>query len=80
MSKTTRAKFTVQAKLPNLHSNGIGGRIVLAAVTGKEGEAENKTFWEATPSGLIDMHITNQSAFDSFRQNQQFYIDFTPVD
>lgn len=41
---------------------------------------ENRTFWEATPSGSLNMTITNRAAFEQFARDQVFYLDFTPAD
>ena len=76
MSKI-RAKFKVVSKLPNQY--GTGGRLVLTPVYSTDPESENKKFWDATPNGLLDMHITNQVAFDGFELQKDYYLDFTPV-
>jgi len=38
---------------------------------------ENKTFWETTPCGSIQMSITNPGAFQQFKEGQEYYVDFT---
>lgn len=40
---------------------------------------ENEKFFEATPSGEIEMVIKNDFAAQQFHMGQEFYIDFTPI-
>lgn len=41
---------------------------------------ENKSFSEATPSGLISLTITNPNAYGFFVANKEYYVDFTPAE
>lgn len=63
----TRAKFRCD-------KNENGG-IVLNAVT--SGSDENKGFFEATPSGSIQMGIVNKDAAAQFVPGQEYYVDFS---
>lgn len=73
MSKTIRAKFNV-AEITKF-GNGGGTRVVLTPViTGSE---ENKAFWEHTPSGTIEMHISNP---DAKFELGEYYVDFTKAE
>ena len=47
-------------------------------VVGTEGE--NKEFWEATPSGKIELGVINLAAALPFDLNREFYVDFTPAE
>lgn len=42
---------------------------------------ENQSFWEATPSGEIQLHINNPAGFApfiaAFHAKKAFYVDFT---
>lgn len=73
-----RAKFVVQS-VTEFAPAGVkrSGSVVLTPVT--SGSEENKTFWEYTPSGRLEMQITNGAALDQFKPGQQYYIDFTPA-
>lgn len=42
-----------------------------------KGSAENKTFWEATPSGELTMTITNPEAALQFVPGKVYYLDFS---
>lgn len=66
MAKTVRAKFRCIT----------GGQMVsMHAVA--DGSEENKKFWEATPSGNLDMFISNPEAQDLFEAGKLYYLDFT---
>lgn len=67
-----RAKF--QCVKRELH-----GGVTLRAVYSEDPEHENKAFWEATPSGEIEMHITEPDAADFFKLGREYYVDFTPA-
>lgn len=42
---------------------------------------ENHKFWEATPSGIIELgSILNKEASDQFHIGKEYYIDFTQAD
>lgn len=72
---SVRAKFKVASK--TIYSPESGGSVVLTPVT--SGSEENKTFWEYTPNGKLEMHIQKGDAFKIFEPGAEFYIDFTPV-
>lgn len=37
-------------------------------------------FWEATPSGALELWINNPSAHGFFQEGREFYADFTPCE
>lgn len=66
-----RSKFNV-AEITR-YGNGGGTKVVLLPVIGGDNE-ENKSFWQNTPSGRIELHISNPNAkFDL----GEYYVDFT---
>jgi len=69
----TRAKFNV-AEITN-YGNGGGTKVVLMPVT--TGSEENKSFWNYTPSGRIEMHITNP---DVKFELGEYFVDFTKAE
>lgn len=73
MAKTVRAKFNVSeiAKYGNM--GGI--KVTLSPVIG--GSEENKAFWQHTPVGKIEMHISNPDAVFEFGE---YYVDFTKAE
>jgi hypothetical protein len=40
---------------------------------------ENKEWSKYTPSGSIEMHITNPAAFDQFEENAEYLLTFDRV-
>lgn len=70
-----RAKFNV-AEITKF-GNGGGAKVILNPVMGNS--EENKQFWEYTPSGKIELHITNQKAIDEFDFGE-YYVDFTKAE
>ncbi|UYZ60102.1 hypothetical protein [Hymenobacter latericus] len=71
---TTRAKF----KVDYVQDFGTSATVKLSPVYGTSGE--NKTFWDATPCGSIELMIQNRTALAGFKPQAEFYIDFTPVE
>lgn len=67
-----RAKFKVELKDP-----GERGNVILRPVSSSDPSHENKTFWDATPSGQINMWIQNEKAFARFELGKEYYVDFT---
>ena len=76
---TSRAKFTVQSITTHKAWNGPGlmGTVKLIPVTG--GSEENKAFYEATPSGQIELGTVNDAVLKQFNVGDEFYVDFTPA-
>lgn len=72
-----RAKFYVSNVTP---WGWGGGEVFLVPVYSEDPNHENKSFWDATPSGEIRMGINNQKAFDQFELGKEYYIDFTKVE
>lgn len=75
-----RAKFYITTIAPS--HGGKGGQISLTPVYSNNPEHPNRKFWEATPTGKVDVYITKQEAFDYFatQMGKEFYVDFTAVD
>jgi hypothetical protein len=41
---------------------------------------ENTTFWQASPSGTIELGTVNRAAWEHFELSKEYYIDFTPAE
>lgn len=54
----------------------VAEAVTMSPVTG-EGSVENQSFATATPSGSIQLQITNPEAFGKFIQGLEYYVDFT---
>jgi hypothetical protein len=70
---TVRAKFTVTSKQDWFR----GGKVELTPVYSTDPNHENKTFWDATPSGKIELGINNPDAYAQFSLGLDYYVDFT---
>ena len=71
-----RAKFYV-AEISRKAYNPRQATVVLQAVSRGDGNAQ----WsEATPSGRLEMSITNERAVDALVLGQEYYLDFTPAE
>ena len=74
-----RAKFYVSSITLSSYDQG-SRQVKLQAVTRKEGD--NAEFFKSTPSGSIDMNISNPETAQWFqdRLGRDFYVDFTEAD
>ena len=78
---SVRAKFVCNSITRQKHWDREKGEIhsiKLLPVT--DGSSENKLFYEATPSGIIELGTVNEAAAKCFELGKSYYIDFTPVD
>lgn len=67
------AKFKV-GSITDYGNNNV--KVNLSPVTNRDTE-ENKTFSIYTPSGSLEMHITNPSALNFFKPADEYLITFT---
>lgn len=89
-----RAKFKVQKIERTSHMRSLGKNdkgaeawepcelhtIVLQPVYSSDPEHENRTFWNASPSGEIRLGTINEQAWSQFELGSEYYVDFTPAD
>lgn len=68
-----RAKFYVSAVT---EYQGGGRKFELMPVT--SGSEENKSFWKYTPSGKIEINVSNESVA-TFEVGKEYYVDFSSV-
>lgn len=71
MSKTILAKFKV-GSVTDYGNNNEG--VNMTPVT--SGSEENKSFSMYTPSGKIEMHISNPEACKTFLPGEEWYVEF----
>ena len=78
---SVRAKFRI-TNVELYESPEGSGNVKLCAGNDKEGD--NKDWSQWTPSGTIQMTITNPAAFkvfvEAFKARKRFYVDFTEVE
>ncbi len=85
-----RAKFKVDAikrlntSVPVVGEDGqtkwIPGEmrtISMSPVVDRDPANENTKFWQATPSGGIELGCVNLAAAEAFELGKEYYIDFT---
>ncbi len=76
----TRCKFSCYSVKHQIY----GGKTVsveagLGPVYSADLTSENRKFWEATPSGKLELTINNPAAFECFEAGKEYYIDITPA-
>ncbi len=75
-----RAKFKVVSVTKNLHwdsQKGALSTIRLTPVTSNSDE--NKAFFEATPTGQLDLGVLGDDVAANFKLGGEYYVDFTPA-
>ena len=74
--KKVRAKFKCDAVTRRESAVSIECQPVYSS----DPESENKAFWEASPSGKLELYVTNEDAFDSLPEpGEEFYVDLVPL-
>ena len=77
-----RAKFFVE----NIVHSDVPGteqyaNITMRPVFGSYGDGKvNETWSKHTPSGHLQITITNPAAIDAFEKGKAYYLDFTPAE
>jgi len=81
-----KAKFKCTSAQPYSNDGGqttAGKNISLSAVIAYNADGtrndENEGWSEATPSGTVNMHISNPAAFDQFEEGKEYYLTFEPA-
>ncbi len=44
------------------------------------GSEENKAFWDATPTGSLQLGVVNPEAWKQFELGKSYYLDFSPAE
>ena len=76
---TTRAKFICQSHNISKYQGGESVKIILTAVTAYNSQ-DDKPFWDATPSGTIEIQVANKEAQKLFEPGKKYSVDFTPTE
>ena len=76
---TTRAKFKVESITQESYgTDGLRGTTIkMQPVYSDKPDSENKSFWEATPTGSIELSIDNVNATKLFKVGKSYYVDFS---
>ncbi|HBS7006725.1 TPA: hypothetical protein MAO28_004716 [Klebsiella pneumoniae] len=73
---SVRAKF--QCNSINQSPDNSTAVVHFIAVT--TGSMENETWSKYTPSGQLQMVISNPAAFEEFEQGKEYFIDIVPAE
>lgn len=83
---SVKAKFKCNKVEPYSYDGGktvAGKNISMAAVIAYNGDGtrsdENESWSQATPSGTLNMHISNPAAFEQFEEGKEYYLTFDPA-
>lgn len=79
MSKTLRAKFSCAHVIDYGSYDKVNPnkKVNLTAVYSHNKNTEDNQFSSATPSGSLEMMISNPNATDFFQPGKKYYIDIT---
>lgn len=54
--------------------------VIMSPVYGKgDPNHENTKFWQASPSGRLELGTVNPEAWQQFELGKEYYVDFTPA-
>lgn len=53
--------------------------LIFSPVYSNNPQSENSKFWDASPSGSIQLGTVNPEAWGMFELDKEYYIDFTPA-
>lgn len=71
---TVRAKFKCVLVSPTNEAVNVKFQAVTSETE------ENKSWSKWTPSGNLEMHISNPEIFGQFEQGKEYFLDITPVE
>jgi hypothetical protein len=78
----TRCKMRLVSISGGYYASDKGRSVSFVPVSG-DGSPENKTFFQATPSGDLKLNISAEAAeslgLDQGRIGSEFYVDITPA-
>lgn len=78
MAPVVRAKFKIQtiSHHAGVNPGDFSATVVMVPVYG---EGDNASWSKYTPSGKLEMLITNEAAVDAFTIGEEYFLDFTPA-
>jgi hypothetical protein len=83
-----RAKFAVTkvAELGDMNgkrceiTSGVPAREITLSAVCDNGDVENRSFAQATPSGNITFYLNNAACADEFKPGDTYYVEFERVE
>jgi hypothetical protein len=81
-TKKVRAKFFVSSvNHMQTPGNDPTAQVEMSPVFGSYGDGADNEIWSKyTPSGKIEMTITNPGAIDLFEPGKAYFVDFNPAE
>jgi len=76
MPKIVKAKFRCDTVTRDAH----GGEKSKSSAVYDSGLPEDKVFYEASPSGSLEIYVNNKAVHGFFVPGQAYYLDFTPAE
>jgi len=78
----TRALFTVNDVLERKDADGVPTAQIVKMNPSYVSNPDNPNhaFWKATPTGNLEMTISNPAVFGFFVPQRSYWLDFTPVE
>ena len=74
-----KAKFYVKRVIRTSQHDQLSLEAVTMGNTGPDGLNENNSFSKWTPSGSLEMTVTNPALLGTFEPGREYYLDFTLV-
>lgn len=72
--RTIRSKFAVDV----VERTRYGATLKASPVT--SGSEENKALWDATPSGKLELNVSNAEVLKGLEPGVEFFLDITVVE
>jgi hypothetical protein len=79
MSEVPLGKITAKVSVSEIRTTTYSENVIAAPVCSSGPEDPNKSFSEATPSGKIELSITNKKAHGFFRAGREYLVTFEDV-
>ena len=78
----TRCKMTCSqvTEFKDKDEKTVSVNVSLYPVYASDPESPNHAFWKATPSGRVDLYISNPEAFGAFESGKAYFVDFTETE
>jgi hypothetical protein len=78
-TRTARAKMTLNTVTISKYGDKEMRSFKFNPVYSQDPESENKKFWDASPSGELNLGVVNQQVWPIFEVGEEYYLDITHV-
>lgn len=78
MTAVVRCKFAVNRVTDCRFEGYIQSTVRMGPVYSDDENSTNKKFWDSTPSGLLELTVTNNS-LDRLVPGDEYYVDLIPA-